>query len=394
MIAPDDGIYRPCVQAGEETVQCSTGHGKRRQGDDAASPKAESVGHGSLMSLLSIKDLTAVIPVYNGGFRLEACLSSVLAAGMIPRQVVVVADGESDGSWRVAQDLGMRVVRLEDPGGPARARNRGAAAAESDILLFIDADVTLAPQVPQQFIDVFNLHPEVAAVIGSYDNEPAETNFLSQYKNLLHHYVHQVSRREAVSFWGACGAIRREAFLILGGFDESYRHPSIEDIELGYRLKRAGYPILLERRIQVKHLKRWGFFNLLRADFFFRALPWSRLILREGRFPNDLNLTFKARLSVGCLYLLIVSLATAAVWPSAAFGAAICVAGLAIMNWSLYRFFWKLRGGLFTLKVVPWHWLYLFYSGLAFGLSTALHLWTRFRTRTRPTLSNTAADDE
>lgn len=346
------------------------------------------------MSILSIQDLTVVIPVRNGGRQFEACLASVLAAGLIPRQVIVVADGESDGSWRVAQNLGMPVIRLQDPGGPARARNRGAAAAESDILLFIDADVTLTPQVPQQFIDVFNRHPEIAAVIGSYDNQPAQSNFLSQYKNLLHHYIHQVSRREAVTFWGACGAIRRQVFRSLGGFDENYRHPSIEDIELGYRLKQAGYEILLERQIQVKHLKRWGPITLVRADFFFRALPWSRLILRVGRFPNDLNLTFKARVSVGCVYLFIACLATAVLWPKAAFGAGICGALLAIVNWSLYRFFWESKGKLFTLMVLPWHWFYFFYSGLAFLMSAAHHLRARFRARSLPALGDTAADDD
>jgi hypothetical protein len=65
----------------------------------------------------------------------------------------------------------------------------------------------------------------------------------------------------------------------LGGFDERYREPAIEDIELGYQLKSAGHNILLLKTLQVKHLKPWSTLGLLRADFIQPALPWSELIL-------------------------------------------------------------------------------------------------------------------
>jgi hypothetical protein len=61
-------------------------------------------------------------------------------------------------------------------------------------------------------MEAFQNDHDLAAVIGSYDDEPFEPNFLSQYKNLLHHYVHQTANRDASTFWGACGAIRRESF--------------------------------------------------------------------------------------------------------------------------------------------------------------------------------------
>jgi GT2 family glycosyltransferase len=163
----------------------------------------------------------------------------------------------------------------------------------------VDADVTIPPDAIGQITAAFRREPDLAAVFGSYDDAPAATNFLPQYKNLFHHYVHQTAREEASTFWGACGAIRREVFLTFGGFDERYRQPSIKDIELGYRLKRAGYRIRLCKALQVKQLKRWGVVSLLKSDFFHRALPWTELILRDRRFINDLNLRFSAA-SVCC----------------------------------------------------------------------------------------------
>ena len=103
----------------------------------------------------------------------------------------------------------------------------------------------------------FQASPNLAALFGSYDDEPFESNFLSQYKNLFHHYVHQTAKVDASTFWSGCGAIRREVFLAIGGFEENYRRPTIEDIELGYRLKKTGHRIRLLKELQVKHLKRW-----------------------------------------------------------------------------------------------------------------------------------------
>lgn len=268
----------------------------------------------------------------------------------------------------------MRVEKIPVAGGPARARNLGARKARGDILFFTDADVTLPPDVIERVAAAFQEAPEVAALFGSYDDAPGEDNLLSQYKNLLHHYVHQTSKPEASTFWTGCGAIRREIFLEMDGFDgETYRYPSIEDIDLGYRLKKAGYRIRLIKEIQVKHWKRWEVISLLKADFFYRAIPWTRLLLKEKRFVNDLNINTASRVSVVSVYLLIASL-IATLWnpwflsPSVGF-----MLLLLLVNRDLYRFFTEKRGIGFTLKTIPWHWLYFFYSGLAFAIGYARH---------------------
>lgn len=77
-----------------------------------------------------------------------------------------------------------------------------------------------------------------------------------------------------------------------GGFDETYRRPSIEDIELGYRLKKVGHQIRRCKEIGVKHLKRWGIISMLKADFFYRTIPWTEVILRDRMFVNDLNIRY------------------------------------------------------------------------------------------------------
>jgi GT2 family glycosyltransferase len=280
-----------------------------------------------------------------------------------------VDDGSTDDSAAQARRFGARVVTSSRPRlGPAAARNQGAQVARGDILFFIDADVLVQPTSVAQVAQFMGEQPEIAACFGSYDTTPDAPNFLSQYRNLLHHYVHQTGSEAATTFWSGCGAIRRSVFLELGGFNvKAYPRPSIEDIELGYRMVAAGYPIRLIKSLQVKHLKRWTAWSILTTDIRDRALPWTRLLLRQGALVNDLNLQTGQRVSVAlamlsafCVFAFFVTPLAFVPW---------LLAGLALcwLNRRFYEFLWQQRGAAFVARVLPWHWLYFVYSGICFG---------------------------
>jgi GT2 family glycosyltransferase len=93
--------------------------------------------------------------------------------------------------------------------------------------------------------------------------EDCASGFVSQYKNLADSYIHQSSRRVAQSFWAGLGAVRATAFLSVGGFDEPFPRPCVEDIDLGYRLTTAGHRVLLDSAIRGCHLKRWTLRSLV-----------------------------------------------------------------------------------------------------------------------------------
>jgi len=322
--------------------------------------------------------LSVVIPVHNGGEDLQKCLTAVLHSSRPPDELIIVDDASSDGSAQLAAKFGTVVVcQNHRPIGPARARNLGALRSQGDVLLFLDADVmvhtnTLA-LVERHFIE----HPEIAALFGSYDDQPPHHNWVSLYKNLQHHFVHHQSQREASSFWTGVGAIRRDVFLHLEGFDSSYSRPSIEDIELGVRLKASGYRIHLCPDVQVTHLKRWNIYSLLRTDIFDRAIPWTRLIFSSSHLPADLNLDWKSRVSALCVWGVFL-LFMIGLWFSPAWIGIFPLAGFVIAaNFPLYRFFAQ-RGGLwFATAAVLLHFFYLFYSSLTFGLVSIEHLLSR-----------------
>jgi GT2 family glycosyltransferase len=324
-------------------------------------------------------DIAIIIPVGGAAPAWARCAESVARLDPPPGEIVAVMDGPNPRAADTAAGIGARVVVLDSPGGPARARNRGVLEAESDILLFIDSDVEVPVDLVTKVAELFNLDAGLTAVMGSYDAAPADPAFISQYRNLLHHFVHQQGREAASTFWAGCGAIRSEAFREVGGFDEEYPVPCIEDIELGSRLVRAGYAIRLVKDLQVKHLKQWRLMNMLTTDLMRRASPWTELMLREGRLVNDLNVKTNDRISVVVAFIAAISLAAAWLWPPLL---VVCVAALVLivtLNAGLFRFFVRQRGGMFALGALPLYWAYLLICGLGFSLGLARHLLDRKR---------------
>ncbi len=263
--------------------------------------------------------ISVVIPVYNSAQTLRQCLEHLRRSTVADYECIVVDDGSTDDSAEVAAEFGTTVLHTHKRSGPAFARNLGANKAEGKILFFIDADVCVSPDILDRVLANFNQDPELTAVIGSYDDHPESQDFLSLYRNLMHCYVHRQSHRAASTFWCGCGAILKSAFHEYSGFDVSYKRPAIEDIELGYRLARDKKKLLLDPTIQVKHLKRWSFYSLVKTDICDRGIPWTELILRDRFMPNDLNVQLSQRVSVALVFILIGMTALTAWYAGSSF---------------------------------------------------------------------------
>jgi len=327
--------------------------------------------------------ISVIVPAYNAREHLDACLDALLTSSYRSCEIIVVDDSSTDETAEIARSKGVAVYRTSKRSGPAAARNCGALRAAGEILFFIDSDVRVRKGTLGLVAERFIERPEIDALFGSYDSEPYDRHFLSQYKNLSHHFVHQQSREEAVTFWAGCGAMRKEVFQRSGGFDpDRYPEPSIEDIELGYRLKRIGCRILLDKTLQVKHLKRWTLTGLLRADIFHRAVPWTMLMLEKGEIPSDLNLQFQSRASACLVALSVLLLALAPFVKRSLYGVLALLVLLAALNLPFCTFMFQKKGLVFAVAAFSMHLFYYFYSGLAFVLCWArqtLHRKTRSR---------------
>ncbi len=319
-------------------------------------------------------DVSIIVPVYNGGVGLQMCLQAIRDSSFTDFELIVVDNGSTDHSVQTSQAYTKKVLHCPGPSGPGAARNVGVKEALGEILVFIDADVVIKKETIRGLIEAFRRHPNVAAVFGSYDDEPYAQNFLSQYKNLLHHFVHQEGNPDATTFWGGCGAIRKEIFEKVGGFDQvKYPKPSIEDIELGYRLKQAGYYILLDKTVLSTHLKEWRLGSLLRAEIFYRAIPWSDLIMERKGLINDLNLQIGQRVSAGMTGVACFLLVGGFIHYHLVIAALVPLGIVLFLNRKLFGFFLKKKGLAFTCMAFVMHGIYYLYSSAAFVFSWGKH---------------------
>jgi len=264
--------------------------------------------------------LSAIVPATDAPPDLVRCLDAIRRADDAPEEVIAVDFAAGPG--------------------PAAARNAGAERAAGDILVFVDSDVLPHKDAFTRIRAAFDRDPELAAVFGSYDDAPEAPGAVSQFRNLLHHFVHQHSAGSATTFWAGLGAIRRDVFNAAGGFDaRRYPKASIEDIELGMRLASAGARMELDPAVQGTHLKRWTLGKMVQTDLHARGVPWVALLTREGSASSTLNLGWRHRLSAAASIVAVSSIATRR--PRQA---TLAVAALVCLNADFYALLLRRRG--------------------------------------------------
>ncbi|HST25561.1 MAG TPA: glycosyltransferase family A protein [Gaiellaceae bacterium] len=294
--------------------------------------------------------ISAIVPATNAPPTLGACLEAIRAAEEPPDEVIVIEDG----------------------GGPADARNRGAARARGEVLVFVDADVVVHANAFALIRRAFDDDPALAALFGSYDDRPADPGTVSVFRNLLHHHVHQEGAGPASTFWAGLGAVRRDRFEAVGGFDAArYAEPSVEDIDLGTRIAADGGSIRLDPSIQGTHLKAWTLRSMVETDFWNRGTPWVELLLRSGG-SSTLNLGWRHRLSA-----IASLLAAAAVLRGRWSRALLALGALVALNRSFYELLARRQGRRRAAAGVALHALHHVVGALSVPVGIVQHLRSR-----------------
>lgn len=218
-------------------------------------------------------DVSVIIPAYGRAERLRALVEQLLDQELdgVRVEIVVVDDGSPEPvepavtDLRSAAGIAPRVIRREN-GGPAVARNYGAAVARGELLLFVDDDLAVPGDLLRQHVLVQrDFGPALVNCALEWRIDAESAPFARWYRNRTNDWgrsrndngramaegVREITAPMAST---ANLSIPRSDFESLGGFDEGYPY-GCEDQDFAGRADRAGLPILFCTRTSATHVE-------------------------------------------------------------------------------------------------------------------------------------------
>ncbi len=292
--------------------------------------------------------ISVIIPVHNGGATLRACLEAVFSSNTSEGEyeVIVIDDASTDETAEIARDFPCEYVRKDEREGPAAARNDGAERAKGDLLLFIDADMILAPGALRGVQGAFS-DPEMMACQGVTEKEPFNEGFVPTYRALCNaHFTEKMAEHDFhITFHTRCGAIRRSVFEELGGFDTSYSDAIVEDEEFGRRVNQK-YRVRVRRAIRGRHREPGLLASL--SKYLSRSYGSARLIVSHDLIFDKSELTIVH--SVGALAAATAPLAVIARSP---LGILTLLTVYGASRAEVFAFIKRERGAPFLLATIP-----------------------------------------
>jgi len=275
---------------------------------------------------------SVVVPAYNAADSIASCLNALENQTMPADtyEVIVVDDGSRDRTAEIVKAFSCTYAHQPNR-GPAAARNRGAALARGDIILFTDADCIAQENWIEEMVRPFG-DTRVTAVKGAYKTKQhslaarfAQIEFEDRY-DLLKRSV----SIDMVDTYAA--AFNRRVFLDMGGFDENFPVANNEDTDLSYRLATAGHMMLFSPEACVYHTHPDTVIKYLRLKFgrgYWRMIVYRRYpekAVKDSYTPKAVKI--QTLLMALSFPVFLLSLA----FPQLFFGVAVLWAGVCLSS--------------------------------------------------------------
>lgn len=217
--------------------------------------------------------ISVIIPNRNGEATIGLCLEAAFASDYEPFEVIVVDDHSEDGSVEVIERFPCRLVRLDRHRGASAARNAGAARSRGEVLFFTDADCLLEKRSLAVAARAFQSFGPGVVIGGTYTRQPYDRDFFSRFQSIFVNYSECKNAQDADYAAAHAMVIAAETFRSGGGFPENFL-PVAEDVEFSHRLRRAGYRIVVDPGLQVRHIFGFSLYRSLR-NAAYKSMNWT-----------------------------------------------------------------------------------------------------------------------
>jgi glycosyl transferase family 2 len=320
--------------------------------------------------------VSIIIPNYNYAKTLGACLRAAFGQTYHPLEVVVVDDGSTDESVRIAEEFPCELLKTANRGVSA-ARNLGAGHSRGEILFFLDSDVELRPDAVAVAVELLDADPSLGAVCGIYDWVPlVDDGVVERYKVLHGHFWRVRSAGEVRLASFSLGAFRRGVFEAVGPLDENLRYT--EDVEYGARLSTVSR-IEMSTRVVGKHDDD-DKLSVLLGKQFTRSMPLVALFVHRGPERPRLDDTAFRPTGVAAATIAAAAVPAAVVWPWLLPLPVLCLVTFVASERTLLGFVRGKAGTRFTSVFLVLHLLMNLTTGAAAGVGAVRWLVSgRFR---------------
>lgn len=249
-----------------------------------------------------ITNISVLIPCYNRANDIENAILSVQNQTRPADEIIVVDDASSDQSASIVRKCGVKLICHESNRGPAVARNTAFSASTGEIVIFIDSDSIADQRMIETIMSIYEnpLESERLGGVGGRSIEAFSQGLANQWRSLHARQDHGKSSKIDVEYlFGLCCSYPRKVFNQVGGFDSFYPKNAGEDLDIGIRIRQAGYRLIYtpaafiyhQHRDTIKSLKQvqynWTYWNLIARKR--NKLPTIRIYL--GLFRHLVNNT-------------------------------------------------------------------------------------------------------
>ncbi len=196
--------------------------------------------------------VSCVIPVYNGERFLAEAIDSALGQSHPPEEILVIDDGSTDGTARVAARYGSCIsYHRQQNAGPAAARNRGVRSARGDLVAILDADDVWHPEKLARQLARFAERPELGISM---------TWMRNFWESEVAHEETEYARWSRGSLSIQSLVARRELFEAVGPFDEEAQHKDVIGWVMRARHRGVVFEaipeVLVDRRVHRSNMSR------------------------------------------------------------------------------------------------------------------------------------------
>lgn len=228
--------------------------------------------------------ITFIVPCYNDGDSVQETIDSIYESCAVPFELIVVNDRSTDDSLLVLRKLknkyNFRLLNNEENLGKSRTLNKVSKYAKNEIMIFVDADVTVNSEAINNVLLRLNCNDKVGAVSCPY--KPKNKGFLPLMQAIEYNMTIYVKGSynlfSAINLWGGFLAVKKKAFVDVDRFSIN---AITEDIDLAYKLNRKGW------KVEQSFVKVLSYVPFTFRTWFKQKIRWSSGgIQANWRYPD------------------------------------------------------------------------------------------------------------